>query len=300
MAVAGVGIVAVGAAAWAQSREFDLADHELAYRSTAEGASYGHLVTPEGPTKLECARVFATATEAICLRHDPDAPESYQVATFDAKLAQTRGLPLNGLPSRTAVSGDGKRVAWTVFVSGDSYNKGKASTRAGILDTTTGDVVPTLENFSITLEGLPYQSIDVNFWGITFVDDNVFYATLSTHGRRFLVKGDLASRTIESLRDNVECPSLSPDKTRIAFKKRVSADIDHPWRFFVLDLATMKETALAETRSVDDQAAWLDDSTVMYGVRRDDRHSDVWATPADGSGEPRILIHDAESPAAIR
>ena len=43
------------------------------------------------------------------------------------------------------------------------------------------------------------------------------------------------------LRENVECPSLSPDNTRIVFKKRMT---DGPggvtWRLHVLDLATQK------------------------------------------------------------
>ena len=38
------------------------------------------------------------------------------------------------------------------------------------------------------------------------------------------------------------------------------------WRLHVLELATLRETALAETRSVDDQVEWLDDDTVLYGV----------------------------------
>ena len=46
----------------------------------------------------------------------------------------------------------------------------------------------------------------------------------------------------------------------------------------------MKETQLAETRSVDDQALWQDDHTVLYGL-----DNAVWAVPADGSGAPRKL-----------
>ena len=82
------------------------------------------------------------------------------------------------------------------------------------------------------------------------------------------------------------------------FKKRVSDDIRQPWRFTVLNLATMRETPLAETRSVDDQAAWLDDGTVMYAVPHDDDPgSDLYAVPADGSGAPRLLAADGMSPA---
>jgi Tol biopolymer transport system component len=94
------------------------------------------------------------------------------------------------------------------------------------------------------------------------------------------------------MRSNVECPSLSPDGKRLAFKKRVDAV---SWRLAVLDLATMTETLLAETASIDDQAAWLDDETVMYA-----KGSDVWTTPADGSGNPHLLIAGASSPSILR
>jgi hypothetical protein len=67
----------------------------------------------------------------------------------------------------------------------------------------------------------------------------------------------------------------------------------------VLDLATLRRIPLAETRSVDDQAAWLGNGTVMYGLRSGARRSDVWSVPADGRGSPAILVPDAESPAAL-
>ncbi|MFD0656407.1 TolB-like translocation protein [Thermocatellispora tengchongensis] len=62
-----------------------------------------------------------------------------------------------------------------------------------------------------------------------------------------------------------------------------------------MDLATGAETPLAESGNVDDQAAWLDARTVMYGKARGDT-VDVWAVPADGSGAPRVLLRDAFSP----
>jgi hypothetical protein len=56
---------------------------------------------------------------------------------------------------------------------------------------------------------------------------------------------------------------------------------------------------LAETRSVDDQPAWLDPNTIAYAVPRGTADSDIWSVPADGSGTPHLLIPDAESPAAL-
>jgi hypothetical protein len=105
-----------------------------------------------------------------------------------------------------------------------SYASGGFSTRTGILDTRTGEWINTLEGFAVTLDGRPYQSVDVNSWGVTFADDNRFYASMSTAGRRYLTQGDIAARTLRALTENVECPSLFPDGTRLAFKRAVDGD----------------------------------------------------------------------------
>ena len=60
---------------------------------------------------------------------------------------------------------------------------------------------------------------------------------------------------------------------------------------------------LAESRSVDDQVEWLDNDTLIYGLPlagSDAARSNVWKVPADGTGKPSILIHDAWSPAVVR
>ncbi|MET8231453.1 hypothetical protein ABZS77_12375 [Micromonospora sp. NPDC005298] len=256
---------------------------------------------PDGPrtvSGLECLRVYAAAGTGVCLR--PETAWSYQVVVLDAALRQTRAVSVPGLPNRARVSASGRMVSWTTFVGGDSYTASGFSTRTGILDTVTGAVVPTLEGFTITRDGRVHRSADVNYWGVTFTpDDNRFYATLSTRGRRYLVRGDLAARTVETVRENVECPSLSPDGTRLAFKEAIDADPAKGWRLSVLDLASMRVTATAETTSVDDQAAWLDGTTLAYTLRGDDGRPDVWSVPADGSGTPTLLIPGAESPSPL-
>jgi Tol biopolymer transport system component len=110
----------------------------------------------------------------------------------------------------------------------------------------------------------------------------------------------------------VECPSLSPDGRLIAFKKRVSDD-PVSWRLWVLDVATGRQHATAETRPIDDQAGWLDDHTVTYGlpatgaaVQRGGADPSAiqagssvdtatWAVPADGTGSPRMILDHAWS-----
>ncbi|MYT20410.1 hypothetical protein GTW69_08920, partial [Streptomyces sp. SID7760] len=177
----------------------------------------------------------------------------------------------------------GHLVAWTVFRSGDSYAaSGRFSTTAGIYDLRNGAHYGSLEDFTVHADGLPAQSDDRNFWGITFAaDDRTFYATLSVGGSTHLMRGDLSTRGLTALRTNVECPSMSPDETRIAYKKRVGADR----QLHVLHLQTGQDTALAAPAGIDDQAAWLDDTAVAYG-RTEQGTSFVYAVPADGSGRP--------------
>jgi hypothetical protein len=67
----------------------------------------------------------------------------------------------------------------------------------------------------------------------------------------------------------------------------------------VLTLADLSVTQLAATRSIDDQAAWMSDDTVAYTVRDSAGTPSVWSVPADGSGSPRKLRDDAESPATL-
>ena len=80
----------------------------------------------------------------------------------------------------------------------------------------------------------------------------------------------------------------------MAFKKRTGSK-SRPWRLTVLDLETMQETPLAEERSIDDQAEWLNDTTVLYGL-----DGAVWSVPASGSGAPSRFITGADSPAVVR
>jgi hypothetical protein len=289
----------------AASEEVDIAPGpRLLVRSTAD-ASMGRLAVvaaadPRGPRKVSgvsCSRVYAAAGTAICLR--PDGPlATHQVVVLGGRLEERDSYPMVGLPNRARVSADGRLVTWTAFVTGDSYNNGRFSTRVGVLDTATGELLAdTLESYA--LDGRS-QAADANYWGVTFAADNrTFYATLGTAGRRYLVRGDLAARTVRILAENVECPSLSPDGTRIAFKQAVGGDPMKGWRPAVLDLTGANVVTLAETRSVDDQIAWLDEHTVMYALRRDPDHADVWSVPADGTGRATLLIPDAESPASL-
>ncbi|WP_327681570.1 hypothetical protein [Kitasatospora sp. NBC_00458] len=246
-----------------------------------------------------CERAYAAADTVACLA-PAGALDGPELVVLDRSSHERKRIALTGIPNRLRVSASGRMVSWTLFVGGDSYAGNSFSTRTGVLDTSGGQLLNTLEEFAITRDGRPYRAADVNYWGVTFTaDDNRFYATLATDGHRYLVEGDLAARTVRTLADNVECPSLSPDGTRIAFKQAVDADPAKGWRPAVLDLATLTATRLPEQRSVDDQPAWLDDATVAYAIQRPDGVNDVWAVPADGSAAPALLVPEANSPAPL-
>ncbi|NUR27507.1 MAG: TolB-like translocation protein [Catenulispora sp.] len=254
--------------------------------------------TAASPT---CLRFHTAAGTGICLQAVHSlVQDTYRAVILDAGLHELRHFDLAGIPTRARVSPSGHLVAWTVFVSGDTYAGSTFSTRTSILDTRTWALQENLEDFAVVLNGRPYRSPDVNIWGVTFVDDDHFYATLAAGGSTHLVAGDVSRRTLTGVHDNVECPSLSPDGTRIAYKKRVPGlSPDAPWRLYVLDVRTMTESATAEQRNVDDQALWLDDSTLAYSLPSDDG-TDLWSVPADGSGAAALLARAALSPAVVR
>jgi hypothetical protein len=166
----------------------------------------------------------------------------------------------------------------------------------------SGEVIGELEQFSTWRDGARFRAVDFNFWGVTFASDtNTFYATLRTGGSTYLVRGELALRRLTVLRDNIECPSLSPDNRLLAFKKRVGPRADE-WRLAVLDLKTMTERLIAaETRRIDDQVEWLDAAHVLYSAPGGTTSiSDVWVAAIDGSAPARIFLPQAESPIVVR
>ncbi|MFD1151249.1 TolB family protein [Saccharothrix hoggarensis] len=254
---------------------------------------------PRQVTEQRCDRVYSAGGTTSCLR-PVGAFKAGELAVLDADLREVRTVPLTGFPNRTRVSASGRMVAWTLFVDGHSYAANGFSTSTGILDLETDALVTSLEEFTSTVDGTVVAAADRNFWGVTFTsDDNRFYATMSTGGRRYLMEGDFAARTLRSLAENVECPSLSPDGTRIAYKAAIDNDPQRGWRLSTMDLATGEITRLAETRSVDDQPAWLDAHTVAYGIQRSDGVNDVWAVPSDGTGAPAVVVPEANSPAPL-
>lgn len=265
-------------------------------------ASFGVLAVREANGSprllgLQCERVYAVARAGICLARKQSLTGSYEARILGPDLRVRTSIKLSGVPSRARVSADGRYGASTTFVSGHSYAKpGAFSTQTTLFDMRRGKRITDLERFKFeTRDGSRIDAPDVNLWGVTFArDSDRFYATLATGGRTHLIEGSMRDRSGRVIHDNVECPSLSPDGTRIGYKKLVGKD-PAVWRFHVLDLATGRETPLAEERPIDDQLEWLDDDNLLYRSGEQ-----VWTVPADGSGTPRRYLAQADSPAVVR
>ncbi|RKT53964.1 WD40 repeat protein [Saccharothrix australiensis] len=258
------------------------------------------LARPEtrGGTDLACQRVYRAGGTTVCLRLAGPGPSYAAEVSRDGAVVRT--VPLPGVPSRAKVSASGQVVSWTSFVTGDSYSvPGGFSTRTGYLDLRSGEALESLEGFTAEVEGNLHTAQDVNYWGLTVgADDRTFYATLASGGFTWLVKGDLVDRRVTSLRRDAECPSLSPDGTKIAYKKRIGRL--GPWDLAVLDLKTGEERRLPGTAGVDDQATWLDDDRLAFAaVPKGAKLAAVHVVPADGSTPARLLVPDATSPSPL-
>jgi hypothetical protein len=252
---------------------------------------------------LRCERVHFASGRGICLQTTGDAsPPRWQAVTFDETFTVRHTVPLSGPPSRVRVAPTGRYAAATVFESGHSYADHTFSTRTSLLDLESGANLGDLEQFATFKDNAVFRAQDFNFWGVTFAKDgDTFYATLDTAGTSHLVRGSVTGRTLAVLRPGVECPSLSPDNTRIAFKKRVGARSLGWWQIAILDLATMTETYITrETRTVDDQVEWFDDSSVLYHLTGDESAADLWSVRTDNSAAPERLRSSAYSPSLVR
>ncbi|MEU4195309.1 hypothetical protein AB0E69_25645 [Kribbella sp. NPDC026611] len=282
------------------NRPFTLDNSTLYFRNLAPGPDSGKLAAvpitdPSAPRRvgdLHCDRFAAAGGTAICLQLKPGSlPALTDLILLDANLHERHRETLNGTPSRARVSPDGKRVNWTLFVTGDSYAATGFSTRTGVYDLTTGHLVKTIEELAVFVDGKRYFASDVNFWGITFAaDGNRFYVTMASKGTTYLIEADYRTYRGTAIAKNVECPSLSPDGRRIAYKEKVAKG---EWRLAVLDLTT-RELTHPDSRSIDDQPVWQGNSTLLYPVRNSTGTLDLWSVGL--ATAPRLLVAQATSP----
>ena len=268
-------------------------------------APYERLDQPRFIETLSCEVAHVAGGRGICLAANRGLFTTYAAKLFDAKTFKVIAeVPLKGVPSRCRMSSDGKLAALTVFISGHGYASVNFTTQTLLIEVDNGRIVADLEEFSVSRDGQTFSNKDFNFWGVTFTPDaQHFYATLSTNRQHLLIKGNIANRSAVVIHDNVECPSLSPDASRVAYKKRLTVDGRVFWQLHILDLATGRETPLAEKRSVDDQLEWLDNDHVLYSLPETETGSsastDIWVAAIDGASAPRLFLKKAYSPSTV-
>jgi hypothetical protein len=275
----------------------DKASKQIFFRYNGVDSHYGQLAVapykrldqPRFIENLSCEAAYVAGGRGICLAANRGLLTTYAAKLFDAKTFKVIAeLPLKGVPSRCRVSSDGKLAALSF------------STQTLLIEADSGRAIADLEDFSVSRDGRPFSNKDFNFWGVTFTPDvRHFYATLSTNHQHFLVKGDIANRSAVVIHENVECPSLSPDGARIAYKKRGVAGGRVIWQLHILDLKTNQEKSLGENRSVDDQLEWLDNNHLLYSLPETGAAStSIWLAAADGASAPRLFLKKAYSPSA--
>jgi dipeptidyl aminopeptidase/acylaminoacyl peptidase len=257
------------------------------------------IVSPEGHPAAPTERIYFAAGNGICLTREIKFFSAQTIATLvDATFRPLFSVRTDGIPTRARISPDGRHAAFTVFVTGHSYADAQLSTTTLLVDIANRATLANLEEFEVLQDGSAIKSPDFNYWGVTFEhDSNFFYATLRTGGVNYLVHGDIKAKRVTIVHKGVECPSLSPDGTRIAFKKMISRG---DWRVAVLNLTTFEETHLPETRSVDDQVEWLDNERLLYALVDPAPWMSIMVVSADGSGQPKGFAKGAASPAVVR
>lgn len=282
--------------------------NRIVFRNTAMGEGYGSMAAvaldaPSGPRALSeifCDRVAERAGLVSCMQTHRGIPTTFENDVLDATGNLLKTLPLPGIPSRTRIS-EGGLVATTSFVTGHSYAAGGFSTETTVTRA-DGSGYGNLEDFTMTVEGEELTAVDRNVWGVSFASEDEFYATVASGGKTWLMKGSFSARAVASVIENAECPSVSPDRSRVAYKKRTGSGARVHWDIAVLDLKTGKETIIALRDGFDDQLEWLDDDRLLFGVPRAGEvgDSDVYVIDARAEAEPELLIEHAWSPSVVR
>lgn len=260
------------------------------------------------PTTLACERVHMARQNIFCLgtpqQGSAGAGLAYAVTDFRLETVFSGKMLMGMAVSRARVSPDATHAGSTVFIAGHAYGTASFATQALVIDLRQRRLgMPPLENWNIFHNNVQISSKDMNLWGVSFDPRNPdsFYVTAAIKERPYLARGSISARRIDLLRPDIECPSVSPDGSKLAFKKRRGRS---GWAPAVLDLASGRETVFQESRSIDDQIEWLDNHTLVYelntprmmGVKTDLRQIDI-RQPQNAS---QLWLENAGSPAILR
>ena len=287
------------------SPSIDPSQIALAFINRVPGDEYGRVgyIDPEGQrhiTELECSRLDLNEQIGICLSATAGLGGSGRGLLLDPDLNPRLRFSVN-LPSRAAVSPDGSVVAWTGFSLGHSYlDSGEFATTTQLISVDRSIGANLEQVFASYRDGERITNLEANYWGVTFVDSDLFYATLGVDDGTSIVEGRVSNSRLDVVFENATCPEVSPDGTTIVAKE---------WRedrfqVVAIDIETGARRDLGESRSVEDQVEWADDDTILYALPNDAEGTeaqpvyDVWALDIAADAVPRMIIPFADSPAA--
>lgn len=277
----------------------------LAFINRVPGDEYGLVgyIDPQGErhvTELECSRLDLNESGGICLSATAGLGGTGRGTILDASLEPSLRFGVNE-PSRAAVSPDGSVVAWTGFSLGHSYlNSGEFATTTQLISVDRNVGVNLEVVFTTYRDGVEVDDFDRNYWGVTFVDSDLFYGTLGLGDGTSIVEGRVSTSRIDVVFDNATCPEVSPDGATIVAKER-RGDF---FQVIAIDVESGTRRDLGETRSVEDQVEWADDDTILYALPNLEEGTDtqpvfdVYALDVAPGSEPRLVVPFADSPAA--
>ena len=285
-------------------RDIDPNDIAMAFVSRIPGDTYGTVgyLMSNGDrfeTSLRCERIDLNDVRGICLSSDTGLGGSGQGLILDASLVPLQSFGLV-TPSRAAVSPSGDVVAWTGFTLGHSYlADGEFATLTQVISVSR-EIGANLETaFETYRDGELWVDPERNYWGVTFVDDDRFYATMQSQGVTSLVEGSIASAEIHVFQDGASCPEVSPDGSTIVAKELR----DGGFQLVAIDVETGARRDLGETRMVDDQVEFIDDDTIVYGIPNLEEGTeaqpafDIWSLDIAPGSTPNLVVPFADSPA---
>lgn len=251
-------------------------------------------------TDFECSRLDLNQNGGICLSATAGLGGSGRGYLLDPSLSEVFRFGVNR-PSRAAVSPDGAVVAWTGFSLGHDYlNAGEFATTTQLISVDRKIGVNLESGFRTFRDDLQVDAFERNYWGVTFVDSDRFFATLGLGDETSIVEGRVSNSRIDVVFDNATCPEVSPNGETIVAKER-RGDF---FQLVAIDLATGIRRDLAEPRSVADQVEWADDDTVVYALPNTEEGTDaqpvfdIYALDLAPGSSPRLLVPFADSPAA--
>ena len=284
--------------------DIDPDDIAMAFISRVPGDEYGRVgyLDFDGKrhqTQLECARIDLNENGGVCLAAGSGISGSGQGLITDAGLVPRTTFGLT-TPSRAAVSPDGSIIAWTGFTRGHSYlDAGEFATLTQVISVSRR-VAADLETTFVTYDGDDVvRNLDRNYWGVSFVDNDHFFATVGYDGTTAVVEGRISNSRLDVVFENATCPEVSPDGSTVVAKEQRG----DRFQLVAIDVETGDRRDLGETRSVDDQVEWLDADTIVYGLPNPDEGTaaqpvfDVWVLDIEPGASPRLLLPFADSPA---